>query len=123
MDLPERCCEQGTMKPVETSQITLFDLINVTNARREECDPGFDGDKQKFRQRQKILRFFTKRTAVFFKGLVDRNQVHDFIESIRVELEGSLKAASVPKTTHTVHQSGDKTLIQPPQKSHNISLK
>ena len=111
------------MKPVETSQITLFDLINVTNARREECDPGFDGDKQKFRQRQKILRFFTKRTAVFFKGLVDRNQVHDFIESIRVELEGSLKAASVPKTTHTVHQSGDKTLIQPPQKSHNISLK
>ena len=40
-----------------------------------------------------------------------------------VQLEDRPKAASLQKTTHTVHQSVEETLIQSPQKSHNISVK
>ena len=98
-------------------------------ARREEWDPRVDGDNQKSRQRQKILRFFTQRRANFCQRLGNLhlypslNYTRHSMGFDPVQLEDRPKAASLQKTTHTVHQSVEETLIQSPQKSHDISVK
>ena len=104
-------------------EATLLDLVNVPQLGEKNGIPALMATIRNPANVRKFSDFSRNEERIFVKDFVDHLCTRHSMGFDRVELEDRPKAASLQKTTHTVHQSVEETLIQSPQKSHNISVK
>ena len=100
-----------------------MDLVNVPQLEKKNGIPTLMATIRNPANVRKFSDFSRNEERIFIKGLVDHLLTRHSMGFDRVELEERPKAASLQKTTHTVHQSVNETLIQSPQKSHDVSVK